>query len=302
MTLWQLKVFLTVAKIGSFTQAGKVLRIRQPSVTAVVRSLARELGTELFDKLGVKAHLTTAGKELIPLARELLDKAERIKDRMAEVGGLRKGSIAVGGSAIAAANFLPNAIEDFKKQYPGIEVPLKIEGGAVLEKELLEGELHLAILGWAPRSPMLVGEVYRDQEVVAIAPPDHPLTRLRSVSFKLLAPEPLIIQQRGNPIRDMVEERFARDGYTFAQKLEVSAEHGARDIVKSAVAKGLGIGFISRCHILGDAKAGRVKVLNIPNLKLKRTMYIATHKKRRASWLIQALIEFLRDYKEPRKP
>src|SRR2546425_13328772 len=103
MTLWQFKVFLTVAEIGSFTQAGKALHINQSSVTAVIRSLARELEVKLFEKVGARAHLTRAGEELIPLAENLLDKAAGIKQRMTEVDGLQKGTIVVGGARVPAA-------------------------------------------------------------------------------------------------------------------------------------------------------------------------------------------------------
>ncbi|HEY2987629.1 MAG TPA: LysR family transcriptional regulator [Candidatus Binatia bacterium] len=298
MTLWQFKVFLTVAKIGSFTQAGKALNVNQSSVTAVIRSLARELEVKLFEKVGVRAHLTRAGEELVPLARDLLDKAAGIKERMVEVDGLHKGSIAVGGAGVAAATFLLGAIDDFKNKHPGIKVALKIEATPALEKDLLEGQLDLAILGRAPQSPLVAGEFYAEEDVVAIAAPDHPLAKKRFVPLDLLAREQLVIRQEGDSVSEMVKKKFASEGYTIERRLEVVTDFGGRDIVKSAVVKGVGIGFIARCHIVGDAQAGRVKILKLPKLNLKRSMYIATHKKRQTSALVPVFVEFLRDYKK----
>jgi DNA-binding transcriptional LysR family regulator len=297
MTLWQLKAFVTVAKEESFTKAGKVLHINQPSVSALVTGLQKELEVKLFEKLGIKPHLTEAGRRVLQLAESVLATIEKIPEEIDELKGLKRGSMAVGASGIAAATFLPGAIEAFRKKYPGIEISLKIAGGSALEKDLLDGNLDLAILGGAPLSPFLVGEVYLEEEVVGIAPPKHPLAQKHSVPLKLLAPEPLIIQEKGNPIRDMVEARFAKAGCVFRQTLEVSADSGARDLIRSAVAKGLGIAFISKCHVVGDVEGGRIRILRIRGLKLKRTMYITTHKNRQGPWLIPAFVDFLRDHK-----
>jgi DNA-binding transcriptional LysR family regulator len=222
---------------------------------------------------------------------------EGIRERIDEIKGLKKGKIRVGGSALAAVSFLPVAVQRFKKEHPGIEIALKVQRSDSLEKKLLEGELDLAILGWPLRSPLLVGEPYREDEIVAIAPPNHPLTKRRSVPLELLAKERFISQEKGTPIRGMVEGRFAEKGLPFSAILEVDEQFGARDAIRSAVASGLGIGFLSKSHVVQDVEAGRLKMLKVPELKLKRSMYIAVQKNRKGSPLVQTFIDFLRHYR-----
>jgi DNA-binding transcriptional LysR family regulator len=299
MTLWQLKTFATVAREGSFTKAGKTLHIAQPSVSALVIGLQKELEIKLFEKLGMKPHLTEAGRRVLLLVERALAIIEKIPEEIDEVKGLRKGRIRVGGAVLAAATFLPLAVQEFKKEHPGIEVVLKIERSESLEKMLLEGDLDVAITTLLLRSPRLMSEPFREEKVVVIAPPNHPLARKRSVPLRLLANEPLIVHEKGTVIRDTVEKKFAERRVPFVPALQVDRERAGRDAIRSAVASGLGIGFLSHCFVAGDLKGGRVKELNVPELKLRQTLHLNVAKKQgKASPLLQNFIEFLnRNYK-----
>jgi len=297
MTLHQLKVFVAVAKFKSFSLAGEELRLHQPSVSIAIRGLERGLEVKLFETLGRKVRLTRAGEEMLRISEEILPKLGGIKERLAEVEGLKKGKIKVGGSALAAATFLPVAVQRFKQEHLGIEVCLKIERSYVLEKQLLEGDLDLAILGWQPRSALLMAEPYLEEETVVIAAPSHPLARKRLVSLELLAKEPLVISERGNVLYDLVEQKFSEKGLCFKPTLEINVQVGGRDAIKRVVADGLAIGFLSKCHTLLEVKAGQLKVLNVPELNLKRIMYITVHKRKAGFPLQQKLIDFLWQYK-----
>lgn len=296
MTLHQLKVFSKVAKLRSFTLTAASLDVTQPSVTFVIQSLERELGAKLFEKLGNKVHLSGAGKKLLHHAQEILAKVERIKEEINEIKGVKKGKLTVGGAAVAAASFLPPAVQEFKKKFPGVEVILKAQTIPILEKLLLDGDLDLAFFGMVPVSPHLVSEPFFEEEVVAFAPPNHPLAKRRSVSLKLLAKEPLIAHEKGTPTRSVVEERFVKKGLPFTPVLELNF-FGGRDVIRNAVANGEGIGFLSRCIVSGDAQAGRVKLLNVPELKVYRSHYIVLPKGRKSSALVRAFIDFLKRYK-----
>jgi LysR family transcriptional regulator, low CO2-responsive transcriptional regulator len=294
MTLWQLKVFATVAREGSFTKAGKILNISQPSVSSLIIGLQKELRVKLFEKLGIKSHLTEAGRRLLQLTEGVLATLEKIPEEMAQVMGLKKGRIRVGGSALAAASFLPGMVQQFKKEHLGIETVLKIQRSDSLETALLEGELDVAILGWAPRSRLIVGKPYREERIVAIAPPYHPLTKRRSVPLALIAREPLIIQEKGALMRNIVEEAFAKTGLPLKVRLEVNTQFAARDTIRNAVARDLGVGFISHCHVAGDIEAGRLKIIKISDVKLTRTTYIVVHKRRQTSPHVQTFIDFIK--------
>ncbi len=295
MTLWQLKAFATVAREGSFTKAGKVLNIAQPSVSALIIDLQKELKVKLFEKLGTRTHLTEAGRRLLQIVERALGMIEKIPEEMEQVTGLKKGQIKVGGSVISAATFLPALVQRFQKEHPGVEVFFKVDRSHILEKNLLDGEIDIAVLGLAPHSSALITEPYREEDIVAIAPPDHPLARKRNVPLELLARHPIVIGDRsGSVVRNMVEKVFAERGLPFTLGLEVNMSSSGRDAIRNCVANGLGVGFISKCLVTGDIQSGRLKALRVPELKLKSTMYIAVHKNRTGSDLIQAFIKALK--------
>jgi len=296
MTLHQLKVFMTVANIKSFTQAAERLGVRQPSVSLVIKDLEQDLEVRLFEKLGHKINLTAAGEILLQDAEDILAKAEGLKERMDELKGLKKGRLAVGGSPVAAASFFPFVAEQFKREFSWVDTTLRIDTSVNLEKSLLDGELDLAILGRTPKSPLIVGEACHQEDIVAIASPRHPLANKPSVPLMRIAREPIIIEAKGGSlVRELLEDRFAKLGVPFTPHLELGI--GSRDAIRSAVAGGLGIGFITKCHVVTDVEAGHLKILKVPDLKLKRSNYIAVHKSRQKTPLVQAFIRVLKKYK-----
>jgi LysR family transcriptional regulator, low CO2-responsive transcriptional regulator len=298
MTLHQLKVFTTVAKIKSFTQAAERLGVRQPSVSLVIKDLEQDLQVRLFEKLGHKINLTAAGELLLQDAEDILAKAEGLRERMDELKGLKKGRLAVGGSPVSAASFFPFVAEQFKREFSWVETTLRIDTSLSLEKSLLDGELDLAIVGRPPKSPLIMGEVCHQEEIVAIASPRHPLANKGAVPLMRIAREPIITEERGGSlVRDLLEERFAKLGVPFTPHMELSPRIGSRDAIRNAVAGGLGIGFIPKCHVVTDLEAGHLKLLKVPDLKLKRNIYIAVHKSRQKSPLVQAFTKVLKKYK-----
>jgi len=298
MTLHQLKVFVAVAKFKSFSLAGEELRLHQPSVSIAVRGLERDLEVKLFETFGRKVRLTRAGEEMLRISEEILPKLGGIKERLGEVMGLKNGRIRVGGSAIVAASFLSEAVQTFRKDHPAIDVAIKIERSKILEKQLLDGAIDAAFLGRRPGSPLLVTEVYGEQEIVVIARPNHPLARMRCVPLELIAREPLITHEKGAIIRDMVEARFVEKGFPFRPILELDVEGPARDAIKSAVASGISIGFLSKCHVMPDIASGRLKALKVPELELKRTVFLSIHKNRARSTVVQAFLDSVKRYKK----
>ena len=298
MTLHQLKVFTLAAKLGSFTEAGVTFNLRQPSVTALVQGLERDLKVKLFDRMGNKIRLTGAGERLLHLAKEMLAKADQITEEMDEIRGLEIGKLSVGASFTPGASFVPLAIQTFKRQFPGIDLHLKVDRSRTLEKNLLEGTVDLAILSHTPESPLLIGKAHRIEDIVIIAPPNHPLAKKRSVPLELLAKESFIMSKKGSHNRKEIEQAFAEKGLSLKIVLEVDVHYGTRDAAMTSVASGIGLAVNHMCHVIGDVKLGRLAVLNVPELKLKRTMNIVVRKNRESSSLILAFINFLDDYKD----
>jgi len=291
MTLYQLEVFALVAKLQSFTNAAKELHVGQPSISALMTQLQKELGVKLFEKLGIKTRLTDAGKRLLERTENILGMVEKAKEEIEDLKGFKKGKISVGSAGIGTY-ILISAIEQFKKRYPGVDISLTIENTGSLQQKLLNGEVDVAILGRTPRSPSIIVEPHHEEELVVIASPKHPLTHRRSVSLERLIDEPLIVYESDD---FGILTKFAEKGLSLKPLLQIKLQMGSRDAVKSAVASGLGLSFLAKSHVLADVRAGRLKILKVPQLSVKRLVCIAVHKRRQNLPYVRAFAELLRN-------
>ena len=296
MTLHQLKVFLTIVKLNGVAQAAKALHISQPSVSGVIQDLQNELGVKLFERFGNRRKLTEIGKRLFERAETALNVIDGMREEVEEYHGLKKGKIVVGGSALAAASFLPIVIQSFKRGHPGVDVVMKIDKSNGLERDLISGEIDVAIMSWIPCSPRFYSEPYLNEEVMVIAAPKHPLSKKRSVTLEEASKEPWIAYKVGY-VRGIVDQIFADRALQFKPTLEVDLQLGARDAIKSVVMNNICIGYLSKYHVLSELKTGRLKALKIEGFPVERTLHLVLHKNQMDSPHIQAFLKFLRTHK-----
>ncbi len=294
MTIHQLEVFIAIAEASSFTETAEKLQIPKPSLPLLVQSLEREFKTKLIERLGNKISITAAGKTFMQYAKEMVDMVEALKEEIEENNGLKKGKITVGSTSLALNLFLLDAIQKFKEEHTEVDLILKVQRSASSEQMLLDRELDLAILGRTPSSSFIFAEPYFHDQIVVIAPPNHSMAKGRCVPLEMIAQEPLITLQEGADVRDQVEQVFTERGLPFVPMLEIEADCVGWDAVKNAVARGLGIGFVSKSHIVKDIEAGHLEMLQVSEFPLPRTMYIAFHKNMQCSVFTNAFIQLLK--------
>ena len=298
MTLHQLRAFALVAELGSYKDAAEAFEVSRPCMTFLIKGLEKEYQLKLFNRIRNRTVISSSGEVLLQKAKRVLDDANQLEEEVNKLNGLEKGKLSVGGSSLASYLFLPVVVQKYKLKFSGIEIHLEIQDSKQLEKLLLDGHFDLVIMGFRPQSPLLVSEFYIAEKIVAIAPPDHPLTKRESVSLELLAKESLVITSKGNQVRDKVERRFSERGLPFKSALEISSIHGARSAIKSALLGGLGVSFITRCYLLPEFQTGEIKQLKVPGLDVRRELYIVRHKNRQDAKLLQTFVNFLWDYQK----
>src|SRR5678815_4126272 len=117
ITLRQFEVFLAVARAGSFRAAAEVLHLSQPALSQHVSELERELGARLFDRLGRRIALTEAGRILEDHAQRIFATLTSALETVAEVGGLKRGSLLIGASTTPGIYMLPRLAAAFQELY-----------------------------------------------------------------------------------------------------------------------------------------------------------------------------------------
>ena len=212
ITLKQLRAFVTVANLGQFTLAADKLGSSQSAVSTLVRQLEQNLNLRLFDRHTRLLRLTQAGMDILPVAARAVADIEGMVESSRELNALRRGKVSIAAGTVQAALLLPQLVNGFTRLYPEITVALH----DVAEKAVLElvanGSVDLG-LGTVPEDDTeLAGTRLMTDEFLVVLHADDPLVKLPELRWTDLADRKLIGPQRGNPIRDRLENELARNG------------------------------------------------------------------------------------------
>lgn len=290
MTLEQLKSFLAVTRCGSFTRAAEEMHLTQPAVSAQVVALERDYDARLLDRIGKRVEITEAGRVVRAAAEDIMRRIEELGEEMRDLEGLKRGRLRLGASLIVGIYLLPEAIGRFKRDYPQLELTLRIEYARHIVEQVLAGNIDLGIIGEGNpiADERLVVEPFAPDELVLIVDPAHRWARLKTVSAKELAGESFIISEKGSATQEMIVRRLSEVG----AKLDIAMELGNIEAVKRAVEAGLGISIMSRCAIERDVEEGRLKSLRLSDAQMGRNLSFVRRRGQRASNAARAFMDF----------
>lgn len=294
MNLTHLAAFHAVAEAGSVSAGAERLMVSQPAVSKQVRALERSLGATLFDRLPKGVRLTEAGRALAAHARRLFAEADAGERAVAELRGLRRGRLAVGASMTIGSYLMPAAFARFHRHYPGVELHLEIANSHDVQQRLLEHRLDLGLIEGFVESPELEAEEFAGDEMVAIAPAGHPLTKRKSVSATTFCREPFVAREPGSGTRAVVERALAAKGITVAPAMSL----GGNQAIKLAVAAGAGVAIVSRLTIAQDVALGTLSVVPLTDLTIRRPLYRLLPRGKHMSPAVRAFLDLLATPKE----
>ena len=290
ITLHQLRVFKAVADNLSFSAAAHDLRLSQPSISYQVKELERAVGTDLLDRLGKHVALTQAGHLLYGYVRKTLNVIDEAAVALGELQGLERGSLKVGASTTVGIYLIPTALGAFKKLHPALAISLEIGARGAIQEKVLKNELDLAVVGPPLKDPDLVVTPFITDELVVIAPHEHPLAGRSGLTLRDLRDEPFLMREEGSGTRFAVEKAARRANV----RLKVGMELGSNGAIKHGVESGLGLAILSR-HAIGlEETAGKLALLDIEGFPIRRQWNIVHLKRNRLASPVSGFIDFLR--------
>jgi DNA-binding transcriptional LysR family regulator len=290
----QLAAFCAVVERKSFSQAAERLGVTQPAVSLQVRSLEKRLGRKLLDRSGRRVEPTEAGLALYRGAQRMLAlEGQLIEELDAGEEGELGGTLEVGASTGPGSTVVPVLLCEFQRENPGVAVSLSISDTQSVVDRVADRELELGVVGAARRHRGVVFEPFFRDEVVLACPPGHRFAG-RSVSLEELREEPLIVMQEGAGVRQVIEDELRRAG-TRLRDLEPRLELGLQESVKSAVAAGHGVTFISRTAIEADLAAGTLETARVKGLEPSREISLVRSAGRSPTRAAEAFLEFARE-------
>ena len=290
MNFSQLKAFLAVAQDGSFSRAAEKLYLTQPAVSKQIQALEEALGMRLFDRVGRSILLTEAGNILRDHAHIVFQTLEEARETITQLRGLQRGHLRISAASTIGTYMLPQPLGELKAQFPGIEISLAITNKARVVQQVLNHEVELGFVGPPVEPAELEREEYLLDELVLILAPTHRLAREESVGVAELAEEVFILREQGSGTREIMEEELGRVHVSLKKAMEL----GSTEAIKQAVAANLGVSIVSKFAISLEILQGRLAVARLPELNLRRQLFVIHHGGRTLSPAAQEFCSLLR--------
>jgi len=218
MDLRHLRYFQAVAEEMSFSRASERLRIAQPALSRAVQELERDVGTRLIDRNRRTFALTPAGAVLLSEASLVLERLEESLRRVRRTAAGEEGELRLGYIGPPTQPFLGRLLHDYRQRFPKVSVHLEERTPERVWEMVAKGRLSVALTrplpGQGERS--LSTLLLRKEPLGIVVPTGHPLAEKKSVPWKALAQEPLIILARreGVGLHDEILAACRAAGFT----------------------------------------------------------------------------------------
>jgi DNA-binding transcriptional LysR family regulator len=252
VTLTQLVAFLTVVRRGSVTAAAEELVVTQPSVSAAVSALERELGVRLTER----ARPTAAGTAYAPYASDVLGLLAQGARAAREAEEARPHTLRISAVTTAGEYLVPQLIQAFRERWPEVEISLDVGNREVVFQRVLDHKVDVAVTGRIPDDDRLVGEDFADNEFVLVTSAGDPLARRRWVAMEELASRPWLLREPGSGTRTLCEEFLASRGIE-----PTVLTLGSNGAIKQAARTGLGVALQSRAAVELELKLGLIETI-----------------------------------------
>ena len=253
ITVTQLTAFLAVVRGGSVTAAADELVVTQPSVSAAIAALSRELGSELFERAGRGIRPTDAGKAFAPYAEDVMGLLEQGRRSAREAAAVAASKLKIAAVTTAAESFVPPLMRAFGQEHPGLELALDVGNRQRVLERVLAHAADVAITGRPPADDRLIAMPIMDNQIVCITAPDDELVGERPVSSSVLAERAWLLRESGSGTRALVEQFLAERDLS-----PVTLTLGSNGAIKQAARVGLGVSLLSRAAVQAELAVGLV--------------------------------------------
>jgi DNA-binding transcriptional LysR family regulator len=289
----QLHTFLEIVRLKSFSKAAQTCFRTQPAISAQIRQMEQELGTQLFERFGSRISLTVAGKTFAEYARQLLDLKREAFDEVRELDRIPKGEVSIAANEATCINVLPQVFSTYAKRFPEVQLQVIRSYSTRTIQSVLDNSVDFGITQLPVQERRIEVVQIHSDEIRLLVPPSHALANAKSVTPEEIAQHPLLLPKGGrtrsriNEYLDIVED-----------DLKISMEMESSEMMKHFVMAGLGVGFMAVTNVKSEIRAGKLQAIRLAPLPMVRTVGLIYRKdkplSRAALGFIEVVAEFAR--------
>ena len=300
MNLKQLEAFVQGAEGGSFSKAARELYLTQPTISAHISSLEKELNVRLFVRNTKEVSLSDNGKDLYKYAKQMVDLQGKIEEHF----GMRKDSgkhcITIAASTIPAQYLLPKVLMRFNEKYPEEQFKIKETDSAQVVTQIVDCMADVGFTGTVLEKKHCKYIPFYKDELVIIAPNMEKYRRIQEEcpnDISWLEREHVIMREEGSGTRKEAEKQLRSAGVNMAD-LEIIASIENQETIKKSVRQGMGVSILSRLAATDEAKAGQMLIFPIPGADEGRDINVVYNRNYQLSRSAERFIKIVKEVYE----
>ncbi len=293
MELKQVEAFLAVAAHSSFSRAAGALHLTQPSVTARIQALERELGQPLFQRTGRGVTLTEVGESYLPFAQRVAKALQDGRDAVLSLGRLELGTLRLAAAPSVGAYVLPELLKVYGSRYPGLDVSVRTAYDDRVIQMVLSDDVDVA-LDSASTHPDCVTVPLYDEETALVCGRDGELAQaVAAVPAAEIAERGLILVNRRSRLTTLALDALRQAGASGSSAIDVDGMEAAKEMA----AQGLGVAVLPVVAVRRELERGELHRVTVAGLQLPRTKIALIHRRGRTlSAAAQAFVDLLEEH------
>ncbi|MSR93635.1 LysR family transcriptional regulator [Clostridiaceae bacterium 68-1-5] len=265
MNLKQLEAFVQIAEGGSFSKAAKELFLTQPTISAHISALEKELAVRLFVRNTKEVSLSEDGQALYKYARQMVDLEKKIEEKFCAEKKEGKRSITIAASTIPAQYLLPEILIRFNEKYPKDQIKIMETDSAKVVMRIIDQTADVGFTGTVLEKKHCKYLPFYKDELVIVTPCTSKYQQLqeKETDISWIQKEHILMREEGSGTRKEAEKQLRAAGVDVGS-MRVIASIENQETIKKSVQQGMGISVLSRLAVEEEEKSGKMLVFHIP--------------------------------------
>lgn len=302
MNLKQLEAFVQIADSGSFSKAAKELYLTQPTISAHISALEKELNTRLFVRNTKDVRLSDGGTVLYEYAKQMIALQKKIEDTFAVREEKGQQCITIAASTIPAQYLLPGILAAYNERFPNQQFKLIEADSAKVVEQVVNHTVDIGFTGTVIDKRLCKYIPFYQDELVVITPNTEKYRKFvdEKQDAKWIVDEALIMREEGSGTRKEAEKQLKKIGI-YPAKLNIIASMENTEAIKRAVASGMGISLISKLAAEDEIQKGKLLAFPISVDDMRRDINVIYNRNLQLSRASERFIKVVKElYKKER--